>query len=186
MRCSASITTLVLRGSSEAIGSSARMIFGLLHQRPGDGDALLLAAREACRRAGRRAGRCRAVRAPTSAIALSSSLHSRNTARSVETLVQPADQHVGEHVEPADQIELLEDHRAAGAPVAQGRAPERVTSRPPYRMRPGSRSSQPIDHAQQRRFAGAGPTDDADELPPDLSDNAINGLPSRHSGASSW
>ena len=46
MRRSASITIWAFIGSSEAMGSSARMILRVLHQRPRDGDALLLAARQ--------------------------------------------------------------------------------------------------------------------------------------------
>ncbi len=34
-------------------------------------------------------------------------------------LGKPSHQHVGQHVQPADQIELLEDHRASRAPMAQ-------------------------------------------------------------------
>ena len=34
-------------------------------------------------------------------------------------VAEPAHQHVGQHIQPADQVELLEDHRASHAPAAQ-------------------------------------------------------------------
>ena len=46
MRRSVSMTIWAFIGSSEAMGSSARMMRGSLHERPGDGHALLLAARQ--------------------------------------------------------------------------------------------------------------------------------------------
>ena len=98
-----------------------------------------------------------------SASATSARLQSCSAERSVEHAVQPPDQDVGEHVEPADEIELLEDHGAARAPVAAAPAAQAVTSMSPKRMAPAGRVDQPVDHAQQRRLAGAGPADHADE-----------------------
>ena len=40
-------------------------------------------------------------------------------------MVEAAEQHVGQHVEAADQIELLEDHRRVAAPGAQAGALQR-------------------------------------------------------------
>jgi hypothetical protein len=73
-------------------------------------------------------------------------------------------QHVGDHVQARYEIELLEDHRAARAPLQQGPAAERADRL----ALPGNRSrggfGKAIDHAQQRRLACAGPADDPHHL----------------------
>ncbi len=87
--------------------------------------------RRADRRAAPRSRPCRTARAPTWRSALSSSGQSWSSERQVGTVGKPAHQHVGQHVEPADQVELLEDHGRA-------RAPLRAAPRPaaPSRRRP--------------------------------------------------
>ncbi len=94
----------------------------LLHQRARDGDALLLAAREAVGALGGEAGDVELLERGERErdVALGPELQRRAQRRD---MVQPSDQHVGQHVEPADQIELLEDHRAARAPVAPAPRP---------------------------------------------------------------
>ncbi len=57
-----------------------------------------------------------------SASAMSLSGHSLQHRAQGGDVVHPPDEDVGQHVEPADQIELLEDHGAAGAPVGERRA----------------------------------------------------------------
>ena len=171
------MTILALRGSSDATGSSASTISGSCTSArqiatrccwPPDswsarraasvGDVELVAARPSQWR-GPRGGQSLQRGAPGRRVG------------------QPAHQHVVQHVQPADQVELLEDHGAAAAPVAQAcgrRAP--VTSAPCQVMRPGGRLGQPVDHAQQGRFAGAGAADHADELPGrDRQANVVHG-----------
>src|SRR6266550_3967554 len=117
MRSSASITILVLRGSSDAIGSSARMISG------------------SCTIARAIATRC----------------------------CWPPDQDIGENIQASDQIELLENHRRARAPMpqlpaAQGRDIDAIIEDAAFA---GGR--QAVDRSEQRRLAGAGAADHTDE-----------------------
>jgi hypothetical protein len=77
---------------------------------------------------------------------------------------QPAHQDVFQHIQPADQVELLEDHRASAAPVAQRRAGHRGHVGTLPRDPAGAGIDQTVQHAQEGRFAGAGTADHADEL----------------------
>jgi hypothetical protein len=79
-------------------------------------------------------------------------------------MVQPPDQHIGQHVEARDQVELLEDHGAAGPPAAQRRPPQRGDIAAMVQDAARARLGQPVDHAQQRRFSGARAADHADHL----------------------
>ena len=94
------------------------MIVGLLHQGAGDRHALLLAAR-------RLSARCAASRpmsncsSAESAIARSASVQSPASDRQAGTWFSRPTSTLVMHVEPADQVELLEDHGAVGAPVPQ-------------------------------------------------------------------
>src|SRR5262245_12004454 len=71
---------------------------------------------------------------------------------------------VGQDVEAAGQVELLEDHGAARPPVAKLAARERgdVGVGEPYA--PFAGIAQPVDHAQQGRLAGARLAYDANQL----------------------
>jgi hypothetical protein len=80
-------------------------------------------------------------------------------------VIEPPNQHVGEDVEPADQVELLEDHRADLPPVAQGGATQRSDVPALEQDAARARLHEPVDHAQEGRLAGPGPADHADELP---------------------
>ncbi len=96
----------------------------LLHQRAGNRHALLLAARQ---RAG---GLERGLRnaQPLERGDRRSALFAREHAEQVErggTVVEPAEQHVGQHVEARHEVELLEDHGAIALPAAQRRSGER-------------------------------------------------------------
>jgi hypothetical protein len=79
-------------------------------------------------------------------------------------LREPAHQHVAQHVEATDEVELLEDHRTARPPApqvaaTQGRDVEAVEQDAAAR-----RLGEAVDHPQQARLAGARAPDDADEL----------------------
>src|SRR5204862_7089662 len=78
-------------------------------------------------------------------------------------LVRPPEDDIGHHVETADEVELLEDHRATRSPVAQGMAAERGYVHAGERDGALARIDQSVDHAEKRRLAGAGASDDADE-----------------------
>ena len=136
----------------------------LLHQRPRDRDALLLAARQRVGPVQRHFGDSQPIQRADRQRAFGAREQLQQRAGR-GTPVQPAGQHVGQHVQPRHQIELLEDHRGAGAPAVQ---------RPPTQprdvaavdsSRPVGRFDQPVDHAQQRGFSGTGAADDADHLP---------------------
>ena len=79
-------------------------------------------------------------------------------------MVEPAEQHVGQHVEARHQVELLEDHGAVALPAPQRRARKRGNLRAVKQNRPLAGVDETVDHAQKRRFAGAGAADDADHL----------------------
>ena len=79
-------------------------------------------------------------------------------------MVEAAEQHVGEHVEPRHQIELLEDHGAVALPAAQRRPGKCGNLGLLEKNRPLSRIYQTVDHAKEGRLAGAGAADDADHL----------------------
>ena len=80
-------------------------------------------------------------------------------------VVEPAEQHVGQHVEARHQVELLEDHGAVALPVAAAPSRDRLeTSATAKQNRPLAGVDETVDHAQQRGFAGARAADDADHL----------------------
>ena len=90
----------------------------LLHQRAADRHALLLAAGQMVGAARREHCHIELIQRGErdAAILARPGLQRGAPERRVG---QPAEQHVVQHVEPADQVELLEDHGAAPAPVAQ-------------------------------------------------------------------
>ena len=75
-----------------------------------------------------------------------------------------AHHHVGQHVEAAGQVELLEDHGAARPPLSKCPALQGGEVGIAEADLPGRRIAQPVDHAQQRRLAGARLADHAQEL----------------------
>ena len=139
----------------------------LLHQGAADGDALLLPAREGLGPLQRGIGQAEAVErgqrhGPLRGGEAGADQHHE---RAPAALVgQPADQHVGQHVQPLHQVELLEDHGAVAPPVAQGPAVERGHVPPAREDAAGARRLQPVDQPQQGRFARARAADDADHL----------------------
>jgi hypothetical protein len=74
---------------------------------------------------------------------------------------QASDQHVGEHVQAVDQVELLKNHGAARAPAQQLPAPQRTDVGAVEPDASGGGVDEPVDQPQQRGFARAGPADDA-------------------------
>ena len=163
MSRSESITTLALSGSSEAIGSSARITLGCCIR------ARAMATR-CCWPPESVPARCSAVWAMSSrssaAIAIGALLAGEH-AEQVEhgrAVVQPAEQHIGQHVEARHQVELLEDHGAVALPAAQRRALQLGDLGAVKKNRPLGGVDETIDHAQKGRFAGAGAADDADHL----------------------
>ena len=97
---------------------------GLLDQRAGDGDPLLLAARERVGALAGQAGHVEALqrRQRLRLLGVVPQLKERARGRHVEGA---AHHDVGQHVEPAGEVELLEDHGAARPPVAQLAARQR-------------------------------------------------------------
>jgi hypothetical protein len=78
--------------------------------------------------------------------------------------MEPPGQHVGDHVETAHKVELLEDHRAIGPPGAQLLALElRDVGVAEQDLALGG-VDQAVQQAQKRGFPGAGATDDAHHL----------------------
>ena len=135
----------------------------LLHQRAGDRDALLLSA-------GQRVGPLRGqschvelveCREGDGAILLAPQLEQRLQGAD---MAETAHQHVGQHIETAGQVELLEDHRATCPPFAQRTAAQVRHVHVAEPDRALRRIVQPVDHAQQGRLAGAGAADHAHEL----------------------
>lgn len=74
------------------------------------------------------------------------------------------DQHVGEYVQPVDQIELLEDHRALAPPLAQGLSFEGGDLPASEGDATIGRFDQPIDQSKEGGLARTGATDDPDEF----------------------
>ena len=79
--------------------------------------------------------------------------------------VQSPDEHIRQDIEPLHQVELLEDHGAAHAPVAQRAAAQRghVRAVEQHATRGGVR--QAVQHAQQGGLARARAPDHAHHLP---------------------
>ena len=134
----------------------------LLHQRARDGDALLLAARQAVGALGGEPGDVELFerRQRDRDILLGPELQDRAQRGDV---IDAADQDVGQHVEPADQIELLKNHRTAAAPARQRASRQRRHVDVAAGDAAGGRPLQAVDHAQQRRLARSRSSDHADE-----------------------
>ena len=136
---------------------------GLLHQGAGDGDPLLLAARQ---RVGALAGQARHVetlqrREAHGLFRVGPEFQQRPRGRHMEGA---AHHHVGQHVEAAGQVELLEDHGAAGSPLPERAAAQGGDVGIAEADLPGCRIAQPVDHAQERRLAGTRLADHPQEL----------------------
>jgi hypothetical protein len=162
MRSSASITIRVLRGSKRSDRLVGENNVGLLHQRARDRDALLLAAGKLVGALG--GDRChielvkrRHCQRP---VLFGPELRQRPPGRDFR---EPTHQHVGQDIEPADQIELLEDHRGARAPLPQILAAQRSHIDAFKQNAPFGRFSEAVDHPKQRGLAGAGAPDHTDE-----------------------
>ena len=84
------------------------------------------------------------------ASARSGAVKSFSRARSRRDVVQPPDQHVGQHIQSQHKIELLEDHRGIGAPAVQPSAAELGDVAAVEYHATGGRLDQPVHHPQQR------------------------------------
>jgi hypothetical protein len=142
---------------------------------PPDGDALLLAARKRVGPLERRAGEVEAVgrrerhRALLGRGALEEGGH-------CGAVVEAPDQHVGQHVQPLHEVELLEDHGAARAPVPQ-RLPAQRGDVPPFEQHAaGGGLGEAVHHADQGGLARARAADNAHHLPGrDRKGHAVHG-----------
>ena len=133
-----------------------------LHQRPGDGDALLLAARQAVGPLRRQGGDVELLQGRERHRDIGRTPQAQQRARRRHGVEAPH-QDVVEDVELAHEVELLEDHGAAGAPVAQLAAAQGGDVGPVEGDGAGAGLDEAVNHAQQRRLAGARPPHDADE-----------------------
>ena len=91
----------------------------LLHQRAGDRHALLLPARQRIGAVHREFGDAEAIQRADRQRPFLRGEQLQQRAPGGERRLQPPAQHVGQHVEPRHEIELLEDHRGTGAPGMQ-------------------------------------------------------------------
>ena len=80
-------------------------------------------------------------------------------------VAQSADQDIGQHVQPIDQIELLEDHGTARSPCPQLAPLQRGDGDVSVVDCPIRGFDQAIDQAQERRFPCPRTANDADHLP---------------------
>jgi hypothetical protein len=135
----------------------------LLHQRARDRHALLLPAGQRIGAVQRQLGNTQPVQSPDRqrTLARGEQLEQRTDCRDP---VHPAGQHIGQHIQPRNQVELLEDHRRTGAPVVNGLATERGNVAAIEQHPTGRGLDQPVHHPQQRGFSGAGAADDAHHL----------------------
>ena len=150
---------------------------GLLHEGAGDGDPLLLPARQAV---GPLAGELAHVEALQGGEGHGPVLGGPLPEQGAigRHVAEAPHQHVRHHVEAADEVELLEDHGAAGAPFPQGTAAQGRHLAAFVEDAPRTRVRQPVDEAQERRLAGARPADHPDEaagLDPER--HAVDGAP---------
>ena len=72
---------------------------------------------------------------------------------------------IGQDIQPVDQVELLEDHRAVAAPASEGLATQAGDFVAPKRNRPLGGVDEAVDQPEHRGFAGAGASDHTDKLP---------------------
>ena len=146
----------------------------VLHHGAGDGDALLLAARQRAGALQRGLGDVEPLERGDRHRRVPRRVKRPSRLSSGGAVVEAAEQDIGQHVEARHQVELLEDHGAVALPGAQAAAAS--APRPRCRSKwivPSRGIDQPVDHAQQRRFAGAGAADDADHLPFGHSDRDV-------------
>lgn len=80
-------------------------------------------------------------------------------------VTETADEHVRKNIQSFNEIELLEDHGATGAPFQELAAPKPVDLRIIKRDGPFVRVEQSIDQSQQGRFPRARTSDDPHHLP---------------------
>jgi hypothetical protein len=161
MRRSASITVWAFIGSSEAMGSSARMIFGSCIS------ARAMATRCCCPPDSASArfwawpampSRSRICDGAADVLLGPEREQRGERAPAVERPVQ----HVRHHIEPWHEVELLEDHRALRLPAAVRRALQRGDVRALEQHAAPRGIGQAVDHAQEGGLARPRPADHSD------------------------
>jgi hypothetical protein len=163
MAASASITSWVLRGSSDGNRFVSQDNFGPLHQRAADGDALLLAAGQLVAALGGRSRPCQSGPSVSKAASLSASVQAVSSARQVGTDGQAPHQHIGQDVQTPHQIELLEHHGAVPTPFAQGAPFQRGDHRAVVQDAALGRLVQAVQQAQQGGLTRPGAAYNADK-----------------------
>src|SRR5262249_39525845 len=134
----------------------------LLHQGASDRDPLLLTARELVRALRRELSDVELLERGERNRLVLEAPESRQGAPG-RRMGEPPHQHVGQDVEAAEQVELLEDHRAARAPSLQAAATQgcHVLALPEDAA--AGCLAEAVDRAQERGFSSPGPADDAQE-----------------------
>jgi hypothetical protein len=138
----------------------------ILREQPGDRDALLLTARERVGTLPHALDEPHVVEAPQRALALlgTEGTHQCGDPPPSREMRQPPDQHVVEHAQASDEIELLVDHadpRAVGAQRAPLERRQIVRSDADVSLGHERRAR---EAAEQRRLSRSGPADHGDEL----------------------
>ena len=77
---------------------------------------------------------------------------------------QPADQHIGQNVQPINEVELLEDHRAIAPPFPQAAAAQCGDIGRAEADRAFRRLHETVNKAQESGLLRAGRADHPDEL----------------------
>ena len=147
----------------------------ILHQRPGNGDALLLPARQRLGPFRRVLGDAQPIEDVDGAMDVVAREQVEQGCKG-RAAVQRAVQHVGHHVHAWHQVELLKDHRALRLPGAFLGALQRQHVPAFEHQAPVRGIRQPVHHPQQRRLARAGPTDNAQhDGPVEFERRPVNG-----------
>jgi len=137
----------------------------LLHQRAGDGDALLLAARERLGALGRVLGDVETFENVDGAVDVGARKDAEER-RQHRAAVQRAVQDVGDDVHPRHEVDLLEDHRALRLPAQLVPAGQRADILA-LEVDPAlARVGQPVEHPQEGGLARARASDDAHHCRP--------------------
>ena len=136
----------------------------VLDERAGNGHALLLAARKALGALGREVAEVEPVKGPKrpELFGLGPDLQKGREGRD---RIDAAHQDVGENIEAAGEIELLEDHAAGRAPVAERLAAQGCDIDVIEDDTAGRGIDQAVDASEQGGLAGAGTPDHTDEGP---------------------
>ena len=126
----------------------------ILHQRARNRDPLLLATRKCVRALQRGLGQVKPIKRGQRHGAFFGGEHLEH-GRQHGALIEPPDQHIGQHIKPLHQVELLEDHGGTHAPIAQSPALQLRHILAIEDDAPFAGLCQAVDHTQQRGFTRA-------------------------------